>query len=344
MPASEPFKPWGSSPHARRSLRKVHAGGRRQGIIPACAGSTSRSRSSHARSRDHPRIRGEHTSRWMRMRRSWGSSPHARGTLHPLLRDARRAGFIPACAGSTSQGAAWCRAHGDHPRMRGEHDSPKSPMAVRTGSSPHARGARVAGRELGGRVGIIPAYAGSTCARRLARSGCGGHPRMRGEHSMSPSSASASAGSSPHARGAQSGILSAHLPPGIIPACAGALLGLRLGLGLGPRLGRIIPACAGSTWALPSRGRAARDHPRMRGEHRVSTSSVSPSAGIIPACAGSTFALKILPNVDGNHPRMRGEHPAATPVEACVVGSSPHARGARITRPIVFLSVRPPLT
>ena len=52
----------GSSPHARGAR---HIDRRRlgvAGIIPACAGSTKRARTSTARSRDHPRMRGEHRS------------------------------------------------------------------------------------------------------------------------------------------------------------------------------------------------------------------------------------------------------------------------------------------
>ena len=51
---------WGSSPHVRGALgnraRAVH----RTGIIPACAGSTSRRPSRLGACRDHPRMCGEH--------------------------------------------------------------------------------------------------------------------------------------------------------------------------------------------------------------------------------------------------------------------------------------------
>ena len=51
-------------------------------------------------------------------------------------------------------------------------------------------------------------------------------------------------GSSPHARGAPSQVYGRIAKP------------------------RIIPACAGSTYLLSDAQGQARDHPRMRGEHR----------------------------------------------------------------------------
>ena len=50
----------GSSPHARGALRQVHARRRREGIIPACAGSTRACGTTWCVSGDHPRMRGEH--------------------------------------------------------------------------------------------------------------------------------------------------------------------------------------------------------------------------------------------------------------------------------------------
>ena len=194
----------GSSPHARGALthswtrvgrsgdhprmRGEHLGmtderNGRDGIIPACAGSTMHSgglgklvlgSSPHARGapsttgasimerRDHPRMRGEH-------------QPQAALVLHP-------AGIIPACAGSTkirrenkaaiegsSPHARGARRRGtprtasawDHPRMRGEHG------LERVVNLRHA--------------GIIPACAGSTCSTsRRDRAVLGSSPHARG--------------------------------------------------------------------------------------------------------------------------------------------------------------------
>ncbi len=132
----------GSSPPARgaQSLRNLVTG--LAGIIPACAGSTTRRSSSERVQEDHPRLRGEHNrSRISSMRRS-GSSPPARGARYGD-RDLRRdLGIIPACAGSTSRLGAIMRTGEDHPRLRGEHLAEQEADIVVGGSSPPARGAR----------------------------------------------------------------------------------------------------------------------------------------------------------------------------------------------------------
>ena len=69
----------GSSPHTRGApgakVRRV----RPEGIIPAYAGSTRHRTRRFAQARDHPRIRGEHSSRSACARECLGSSPHTRG-------------------------------------------------------------------------------------------------------------------------------------------------------------------------------------------------------------------------------------------------------------------------
>ena len=148
---------------------------------------------------------------------------------------------------------------------------------------------------------------------------------MRGEHDAYSAIATASGGSSPHARGALRMSAARPCPHGIIPACAGST-------------------------AHQTRGRASgRDHPRMRGEHQEQArqgrqvTGSSPHArgapcvggrrqvraGIIPACAGSTSAADVLYLSLGDHPRMRGEHLPSVSSDAIPKGSSPHARGAR---------------
>ena len=52
----------GSSPHARGALLPFQLDGTSDGIIPACAGSTSRRALGSRRAWDHPRMRGEHDS------------------------------------------------------------------------------------------------------------------------------------------------------------------------------------------------------------------------------------------------------------------------------------------
>ena len=92
----------GSSPHARGAQVQGRVPVQGQGIIPACAGSTSLPSRSWSRRRDHPRMRGEHGGRRAQLLPDSGSSPHARGALRRQRQRGSRAGIIPACAGSTA--------------------------------------------------------------------------------------------------------------------------------------------------------------------------------------------------------------------------------------------------
>ena len=152
----------GSSPHARGTRYGIHHHIPHLRIIPACAGNTHSAERIARRSRDHPRMRGEHhDTEWFSLWR-WGSSPHARGT--------------PDRHANRNQESA------DHPRMRGEHLCPSPVRIFREGSSPHARGTlRIPGR-MRSVLRIIPACAGNTAFREDSEGYRRDHPRMRGEH------------------------------------------------------------------------------------------------------------------------------------------------------------------
>ncbi len=92
-----------------------------------------------------------------------------------------------------------------------------------------------------------------------------------------------------------------------------------------------------------------RDHPRLRGEHKLpgrvegaSTGSSPPTrgaraveailvdpSGIIPAYAGSTALYAARMARMSDHPRLRGEHHWTRSTQWSSVGSSPPTRGAR---------------
>ena len=135
------YKAKGSSPHVRGARRHGHERQHRQGIIPACAGSTSTTPTRPCRSRDHPRMCGEHTAQAKEGDTLAGSSPHVRGA--PVGGDfvGVNAGIIPACAGSTSDGSKTWQRRRDHPRMCGEHRRTVWTRVQNRGSSPHVRGA-----------------------------------------------------------------------------------------------------------------------------------------------------------------------------------------------------------
>ena len=208
---------------------------------------------------------------------------------------------------------------------------------------------RLQARQLGRRLGIIPACAGSTfCLPSWPPNWLGSsphargaltssfeilplawdHPRMRGEHlRLRAGVVHHVGGSSPHARGARDGRGVGLLCLRDHPRMRGEHWGL---VAVPSTLQGIIPACAGSTiissWrvvAMPGSsphargappgaqwgGTRSQDHPRMRGEHSSADDMERNPCGIIPACAGSTGSAYWY--TEGG------------------VGSSPHARGAR---------------
>ena len=151
-----------------------------------------------------------------------GSSPHVRGALKcgfaavPGLRIIPACagstgvvlmrffpnGIIPACAGSTKRFSSTEMPFRDHPRMCGEHLDAGSEQKPCPGSSPHVRGALQVTQVEREAVGIIPACAGSTQARRNPAPPLRDHPRMCGEHDVQQARATRIQGSSPHVRGA----------------------------------------------------------------------------------------------------------------------------------------------
>ena len=240
-------------------------------------------------------------------------------TLRPEYR------IIPAYAGSTRVAAPRWILQWDHPRIRGEHFSPRTARRRRGGSSPHTRGALKWREVVADRCGIIPAYAGSTDPPHASSASGADHPRIRGEHDSMTFSAIRAFGSSPHTRGAR--VSQAHVQP---------------------RRG-IIPAYAGSTGWCGSSRVGTTDHPRIRGEHKSLRQAYgalggssphtrgahrvrehhSREARIIPAYAGSTAAAGVPSATVWDHPRIRGEHGSGGGAVGDGMGSSPHTRGAQ---------------
>ncbi len=76
--------------------------------------------------------------------------------------------------------------NGDHPRVRGEHDSEIAGGTANRGPSPRTRGALSHRRLDVTGEGTIPAYAGSTLVMVPHGMPETDHPRVRGEHACSP--------------------------------------------------------------------------------------------------------------------------------------------------------------
>jgi len=154
----------GSSPRARGAPGAYPSRRSSRGIIPACAGSTAGPSCQIRRSRDHPRVRGEHVAPPSSRGNHSGSSPRARGAHGTGTALPRQEGIIPACAGSTADRSSRRPPTGDHPRVRGEHIAPARSRWSAPGSSPRARGAPLGRASPAAAAGIIPACAGSTAA------------------------------------------------------------------------------------------------------------------------------------------------------------------------------------
>ena len=233
-----------------------------------------------------------------------GSSPRMRGAPPDLAVEVHGYGIIPAYAGSTLYRGSVLQRDRDHPRVCGEHVSATKPSVSALGSSPRMRGAQRAWLPVNHRVGIIPAYAGSTSPTRRRAAAARDHPRVCGEHITNQATCGSGQGSSPRMRGAPLALCGRREGDGIIPAYAGSTDG------------------HGFVWA------ARRDHPRVCGEHPTATVSEcvergsSPrmrgallgelgghvAARIIPAYAGSTRPPVRRWLRCGDHPRVCGEH------------------------------------
>jgi len=130
-----------------------------------------------------------------------GSSPRARGTQQRRLGQRLGERFIPARAGNTVRAFNRGTKLPVHPRARGEHLRKRRKKGFSPGSSPRARGTRRLPPLPARTRRFIPARAGNTPATSTSRANPPVHPRARGEHSRGRCRCSASAGSSPRARG-----------------------------------------------------------------------------------------------------------------------------------------------
>ena len=162
--ASRPARKSGSSPLARGARALPHLGHDDGRFIPARAGSTIRLSGTMVVRSVHPRSRGEHREDVLRGCDGGGSSPLARGARDGMKYVDEQWRFIPARAGSTHHPVELRSHQSVHPRSRGEHFGFPIAKKLPSGSSPLARGARVAGACNQQPIRFIPARAGSTGA------------------------------------------------------------------------------------------------------------------------------------------------------------------------------------
>ena len=75
---------------------------------------------------DHPRVRGEKSRITSYVKDTMGSPPRARGKAGEKLQNAGDKRITPACAGKRADEIPGKVPGKDHPRVRGEKDSPTS--------------------------------------------------------------------------------------------------------------------------------------------------------------------------------------------------------------------------
>ena len=152
----------GSSPLARGLPSGRPHTIRLRRIIPARAGFTCRRSPAAPRRPDHPRSRGVYLPCIQLKNNMRGSSPLARGLLGQQCGRGGGYGIIPARAGFTRPPPIIQQIIQDHPRSRGVYRFRRNDRCPATGSSPLARGLRVATVVPFVQSGIIPARAGFT--------------------------------------------------------------------------------------------------------------------------------------------------------------------------------------
>ena len=313
----------GSSPLTRGKPQIRGRPPSRGRLIPAHAGKTHPERYAVQTDPAHPRSRGENLIPTVMQLSSVGSSPLTRGKRIASGGCLRQARLIPAHAGKTGRGRRFCLPSAAHPRSRGENRIDRRDRAVRSGSSPLTRG-KLRPRGLGwSALGLIPAHAGKTPTTGATAWAIGAHPRSRGENTYRRTGSRLMPGSSPLTRG----------KPLSLMMCIPVF--------------RLIPAHAGKTPTLASRGSLYQAHPRSRGENlrcqgrRWSFQGSSPltrgkpnpthdarnRSRLIPAHAGKTISETGLKTLDRAHPRSRGENPTGGRVAGLRGGSSPLTRG-----------------
>ena len=195
-----------------------------------------------------------------------GSSPLARGTRIHEGFYVTTCGLIPARAGNTWRAHPARTSPWAHPRSRGEHVVDLTEAVPGGGSSPLARGTRVAALGSFPRAGLIPARAGNTEKPVHDLFSFWAHPRSRGEHACLRLVEATFLGSSPLARGT---------PP-------------RSSRGAG--FSGLIPARAGNTEAVIFLREVDRAHPRSRGEHSAYVQRSKQAAGSSPLARGTHYA------------------------------------------------------
>ena len=172
-------------------------------------------------------------------------------------------GIIPARAGSSDEHSGHWGLLPDHPRACGEQRATNDEDARAEGSSPRVRGAGNLRAIAEVESRIIPARAGSRPTPLRHWPTCEDHPRACGEQLFRSPLFRSPLGSSPRVRGAA------------------------MRYEVGGEYERIIPARAGSSWAVSRICSRSQDHPRACGEQVLCTEEPECLIGSSPRVRGA---------------------------------------------------------
>ena len=191
----------GSSPHAWGTPGPGRPKGHFPRFIPTCVGNSRGPRPSPRRTSVHPHMRGELYVDFSDHTITFGSSPHAWGTLGIYLPAIQTGRFIPTCVGNSRMPRSSPPVPPVHPHMRGELEIFHSLPHLLHGSSPHAWGTRLPKRSNGSLIRFIPTCVGNSRNIPVLPFSSPVHPHMRGELLRFHGGGWAYDGSSPHAWG-----------------------------------------------------------------------------------------------------------------------------------------------
>ena len=215
------FRLNGSSPRGRGKPCVRRRRTLPHGLIPAWAGKTACTADGNPGGWAHPRVGGENCDVVSRYRISVGSSPRGRGKPPARSCTGVIPRLIPAWAGKTCDAPTPDARAGAHPRVGGENRASRAPPSPWWGSSPRGRGKPASHRSSTSRLGLIPAWAGKTCAVLVLGVPEGAHPRVGGENAGARLDGFGLAGSSPRGRGKPLGASGPMPSFRLIPAWAG---------------------------------------------------------------------------------------------------------------------------
>ena len=301
----------GSSPRMRGKRDRPSFELRPRRLIPACAGKTSKGRSTTALQWAHPRVCGENPSEKRYARMKVGSSPRVRGKLWDLVAVFVNAGLIPACAGKTFPAMSRVRYIRAHPRVCGENTNDTISAALEGGSSPRVRGKLWDLVAVFVNAGLIPACAGKTFPAMSRVRYIRAHPRVCGENTNDTISAALEGGSSPRVRGKHAAASRCFARLGLIPACAGKTRAARLSTSKHEAHPRV---CGENLFTFAYKPFVTGSSPRGRGK-REPGKPRDRRPRLIPACAGKTTTTSHPTFRSTAHPRACGEN--HTPRVSC---------------------------